>query len=161
MDAEWKGTWAKLKKRKPISKQFPSRRRDEMQRMKGQRLIHASRVKQAWGRSAESNKPEGNGKHVRARKATNLYRNGACIQGLSTTYLYPANIREVCHGSEVWEGVVWRWGEWGAYFGVPTQTLLEELSCWDDISYKRGKHGLKSLDACYKGWWGRGLTLSE
>jgi len=72
-----------------------------MQRMKGQRLIHTARVKQALERSAESNKPEGNGKHVRARKATDLYRNGSHIQSLSTTYLYPANIGEVCHGSEV------------------------------------------------------------
>ena len=45
-------------------------------------------------------------------------------QGIGTTYLYQANTEEVGHGSEVREGVVWRWREAGAYFGVPTQALL-------------------------------------
>ena len=39
-------------------------------------------------------------------------------QGLSTTNLYQANIGVVGHGSEVREGMIWRWGEGGAYFGV-------------------------------------------
>ena len=39
----------------------------------------------------------------------------------------------------------------GAYFGVPTQALLGEMSCWDDILPKRGKHELESLRACYRG----------
>ena len=45
-------------------------------------------------------------------------------QGLSTTNLYQANIGVVGHGSEVREGMIWRWGEGGAYFEVPAQTLL-------------------------------------
>ena len=40
----------------------------------------------------------------------------------------------------------------GAYFGVPAQALLGEMSCWDDISSKIGKYELESLGACYKGW---------
>ena len=72
-----------------------------MQRMKAQRLIHAVRVKRAPKRAAESDKPEGNDKHVRARKAMDLYESGACTQGSGTTYLYPANIGEVDHGLEL------------------------------------------------------------
>ena len=71
-------------------------------------------------------------------------------QGSGTTYLYPANTEEVGHRSEVREGVVWQWGETGAYFGVPVQTLLEEMFCWDVIPLKIGKHELESLGACYK-----------
>ena len=47
-----------------------------------------------------------------------LYGSGAYTQGSGTTYLYPTNTGEGGHGSEVREGVVWRWGEGGAYFGV-------------------------------------------
>ena len=106
---------------------------NEMQRMKIQELIHTARVKQAPERAAESNKPVGNGKCVRAKKAMDSYGSGACTQGLGTTYLYPTNTGEVSHGSEVREGVVWWWGEEGAYFGVPAQALLGETFCWDDI----------------------------
>ena len=81
-----------------------------------------------------------------------LYGSGAYTQGSGTTYLYPTNTGEGGHGSEVREGVVWRWGEGGAYFGVLAQALLGEMSCWDDISSKRGKHELESLDSCYRGW---------
>ena len=45
-------------------------------------------------------------------------------QSSDTTYLYLVNIGEVDHGFEVKEGVVWQWGEGGAYSGVPTQALL-------------------------------------
>ena len=92
--------------------------------MKTEELIHATRVKQAPERAAKSNKPVGNGKRMRARKVMDSYGSGAQTQGSSTTYLYPVNTREVGHGSEVKDGVVWRWGEEGAYFGVPTQALL-------------------------------------
>ena len=37
-------------------------------------------------------------------------------QGLGTTYLYLANTREVRHGYEVREGMVWQWGEGGSLF---------------------------------------------
>ena len=59
-----------------------------------------------------------------ARKAMDSYGSGACTQGLDTTFLYPTKTGEVGHWSEVKEGVVWRWGEEGAYFRVPTQALL-------------------------------------
>ena len=48
--------------------------------------------------------------------------------------------------------VVQRWGEKGAYFEVPAQALLGEMSYWGDISPKRSKHELEPLDACYRGW---------
>ena len=69
--------------------------------MNAQRLIHAARVKRAPKLTAKSDKPGGNGKRVRARKVTDSYGNGACTQGLSTTYLYSANTGKVGHGSEV------------------------------------------------------------
>ena len=40
-------------------------------------------------------------------------------QGPCTTNLYPANTGVVGHGSEVREGMVWRWGEGKVYSGVP------------------------------------------
>ena len=72
-------------------------------------------------------------------------------QGPSTTNLYPANIGVVDHESKVSEGMIWRWGEGGANFGVPTQILLEEMSCWDDIPPKRGKGELEPLGTCREG----------
>ena len=74
---------------------------------------------------------------------------GSCLNS-GITYLYPANTEEVGYRSKVKEGVVWRWVEEGAYFGVPAQTLLEEMFCWDEIPPKIGKHELESLGACYK-----------
>ena len=123
-----------------------------MQRMRTQELIHAIRVKQAPEHEAESDKPVGNGKHMNVRKSIDSCGSGARTQGSGTTYLYPANTREVGHGSEVRGGVVWRWGERRAYFGVPAQALLGEMSCWDDIPPKRGKYELESQSACYRGW---------
>ena len=79
----------------------PKKGWDGMQRMKAQRLIHAARVKRAPECAVESDKLGGNDKHVRARKAMDSYGNGACTQGSSTTYLYPANTGEVGHKSKV------------------------------------------------------------
>ena len=120
--------------------------------MKTQELIYAARVKQIPERATRSDKPEGNGKRVRARKAMDSYGSGACTQGSDTVYLYPANTGEVGHRLEVREGVVWQWGEGGAYFRVPAQVLLGEISCCDGISSKRGKYELEPLDAFYRGW---------
>ena len=116
--------------------------------MKTQELIHATRVKQAPEHATESDKLVGNGKHMNAKKVMDSYGSGARTQGSGTTYLYSANTREVDHRSEVRRVVVWLWGEGGAYCGVPSQTFLGEMSCWDDISSKRGKHELESLGAC-------------
>ena len=89
---------------------------------------------------------------MRTRKSIDLDESGACTQDSDTTYLYSTNTKKVSHGSEVWKGVVWQWGEGGAYFGVSAQALLGEMSYWDDISSKRNKYELESLGACYKGW---------
>ena len=89
---------------------------------------------------------------MNTRRAMDSYGSRVHTQGLGTTYLYPTNTEEVGHGSEVRKGVVWRWGEKGAYFGVPAQALLEEMSYWDDILPKKGKHELESLGAFCKGW---------
>ena len=75
--------------------------------MKIQKLIHAARVKQAPEPAIESKKPEGNGKCMKAKKAMDSYGNGACTQGLGTTYMYLVNTGEVGHGSKVRKGVVW------------------------------------------------------
>ena len=50
-------------------------------------------------------------------------------QGSSPTNLYPSNTGVMGHRSEVREGMIWRWGEGGAYSGVLAQTLLGEMSC--------------------------------
>ena len=72
-------------------------------------------------------------------------------QGSGTTNLSPTNIGVEGHRSEVREDTVWRWGEGGAYYGVPAQTLLGEMSCWDDIPPKKGKDELEPLGACHTG----------
>ena len=36
------------------------------------------------------------------------------------------------------------------YSRVPTQALLREMSCWDDILSKRSKDELESLGACHE-----------
>ena len=46
--------------------------------------------------------------------------------------------------------MVWHWGKGGAYSGIPAQTLLEEISCWDDIPPKREKDKLEPLGACHE-----------
>jgi len=44
--------------------------------------------------------------------------------------LYPVNTGAVSHGSEVRQGMVWRWGEREVYYGVPALTLLGEMFSW-------------------------------
>ena len=105
MDKEWKETWAELKKKKkkkkPTLKQCLARRRNKMQRMRTQELIHSTRVKQAPEHAAESDKPVSNGKRMNTRNAMDSYGSRARTQGSGTTYLYPANTGEVGHRSEV------------------------------------------------------------
>ena len=92
---------------------------------KGPCIFHAARIKQLPERIVESDKHKGNGKWVKAKKVMDSDGSEAYTQDLGTTYLYPANTGEVGHGSRVWKVVVYRWGERGAYFGVPAQTSLE------------------------------------
>ena len=73
------------------------------------------------------------------------------MPGPGTTNLYSANTRVVGHGSKVREGMVWWWGEGKVYSGVPAQTLLREMSCWDDIPSKRRKDELEPLGVCHEG----------
>ena len=47
--------------------------------MKTQELIYVARVKQILEHAIGSDKPEGNGKHMRAKKAMDSYGSGACI----------------------------------------------------------------------------------
>ena len=55
------------------------------------------------------------------------------------------------HGSEVKEGMIWWWGEGKVYSEVPTQILLGEMSCWDDIPPKNRKDELEPLGAYHEG----------
>ena len=72
------------------------------------------------------------------------------MQGPNITSLYPANTGVVDHGSEVREGMVWRWGEGKAYSVVLAQILLRVMSCWDDLPPKRSKNKLEPLGACHE-----------
>ena len=50
-------------------------------------------------------------------------------QGLGTTHLYPTSTGMVGHGSEVREGMVWRWGEgeglsWGSRLSSFEENIL-------------------------------------
>ena len=47
--------------------------------------------------------------------------------------------------------MVWRWGEGKAYFGIPTQILLEVMSSWDELPPKKSKDKLEPLGACHDG----------
>ena len=68
---------------------------------KGPCIIHAARVKQILECTTELDKPRGNGKHVKARKAMDLDGSGACTQDSSTIYMYSANTGEVGHEPKV------------------------------------------------------------
>ena len=51
------------------------------------------------------------------------------VQGSGTTHLYLTNTRVVGHGSEVREGMVWRWGEgkglsWGSRLSSFEENIL-------------------------------------
>ena len=46
--------------------------------------------------------------------------------------------------------MVWWWGEGKTYSGVPTQVLLGEMSCWNDILPKRSKDDLEPLGAFHE-----------
>ena len=52
---------------------------------------------------------------------------------------------------KVFKGCVLEVGRKMVYSGVPTQTSLGDMSCLDGISPKRGKYGLRPLDACHRG----------
>ena len=54
--------------------------------------------------------------------------------------------------------MAWRWGEGKTYSGVPTQALLGEMSCWDDIPSKESKDELGPLGACHEGYEEREST---
>ena len=57
-------------------------------------------------------------------------------------------VRSWVRGKRAWFGG----GKRGkTYFEVPTQALLGEVSCWDDIPPKRSKAELESLGACNEG----------
>ena len=45
------------------------------------------------------------------------------------------------------------------FWGSHSSFFWGEMSYWDDVSSKRSKHKLESLDACYKGWLRKSLTL--
>ena len=91
---------------------------------------------------------------VRRPERNKFRQSDAGIKGQGTTYLYPANTWEVGHRSRLSEGVVWRWEKKGSILGFPLKFLWGAMFCWDVISPKRGKYGLRLLDACYRGrWW--------
>ena len=57
-------------------------------------------------------------------------------------------VKSWVRGKRVWFGG----GERGkTYSEVPTQSLLREVSYWDDIPPKKSKAGLEPLGACHKG----------
>ena len=57
-------------------------------------------------------------------------------------------MRSWVKGNRAWFGG----GERGkTYFEVPAQTLLGEVSCWDDIPPKRSKTEFEPLGACHEG----------
>ena len=73
------------------------------------------------------------------------------MQDLDTTSLYPTNTGVVGYRLELRRGMVWRWGEGKAYFGVPAQILFGVMSYWDDLPSKRSKDELEPLDAFHDG----------
>ena len=95
-----KGTWAREEKEGLHLSNAQSKECKE-HKPKDLCIFHTIRVKQLPKRTVESDKCEGNGKCEKARKVMDSDGSRACIQGLGTTYLYPANVREVGHGSRV------------------------------------------------------------
>ena len=123
-----------------------------MQKIKTQELIHTARVKQIPEHATGSDKLEGNGKHVRARKSMDSYKSGVCTQDSITIYLYLTKTREVGHGSAVrraWSCC----GEKGKpILGFPLKLFWGKYPAGMASHPKEVKQELVALDACYKGW---------
>ena len=74
-------------------------------------------------------------------------------KGRSTTYLYLANIGEVCSRSRDSEGVVWWWGGggkglfWGSYRGLFWRKCLAKMA----FCLKEASKGLGPPDTCHRG----------
>ena len=82
--------------------------------------LHATKDIHQPTHTAESSKHGGSRNGVKAKKKTKFKRSRVCTKGMSTTYLYPANIWEVSHGLRLSEGVIWWWREKEVYSRVPT-----------------------------------------
>ena len=105
--------------------------------MKAQRLIHATRAQERVAECA--NEPSGYGKRMNSKQAMDTYGSGARIR-LRHHKLIPSQYKS--GGSWVrGKRVLWSDGgeKGGAYSRVPAQTLLGEMSCWDDMPPKTGK----------------------
>ena len=98
-----KGTWARQEEEglHPSNAQSKEEMEYRERKLKDPCIFHAARVKQLPERIAKSDKHRGNGNCVNARKVMDSDGSGAYTQGPSTTYLYPANIGKVGHGSRV------------------------------------------------------------
>ena len=65
--------------------------------------------------------------------------------------LVPSQYMEGGPSVKVFRGCGLEVGRKMVYSRVPTQASLGDMSCLDGISPKRGKYGLRPLDACHRG----------
>ena len=92
--------------------------------MKAQRLVHTTRGQERVAKRAD--KPLGHGKRMNSRQAMNTHGSGACTRlrhhPLISNQYRSGGLRVKGYGLEVE-----RKGK--AYFGVPAQAFLGEMSC--------------------------------
>ena len=119
---------------------------------KGPCIIHAARVKQIPAHAAELDKHKGNGKCVKTKKVMDSGGSRTCTQGSGTTYCTQLIQGRWATGQRYERGCGLAVGRRrGPILGFPLKLFWREMSCWYDISPKRSKHELESLDACHIG----------
>jgi len=87
------------------------------------------------------------------RQAMDTHGSGACTKLMHHQLVssqYKSGRAWVRGGSEVREGMVWRWGEGKRLFWGFRSNSFGEMSYWDDIPPKRGKYELDSLGAYHE-----------
>jgi len=95
MSTRKNGTWAKQggESLYPSNAQSKEEMGCRERKPKGQCVFHVARVKQIQKCTTESDKPRGNGKRVKAKKAMDLDRSGACTQSSGHHLPIPSQYR--------------------------------------------------------------------
>ena len=131
-----------MPKKRPVQKRIKGREYE----LKSSHILHATKDKHQLAHIVESNNHGGSTNGVKARKK----QSSGGVEHTQRVKAPPTCTQPIHGGSRLLEGVVWRWGERGVYLGFLLKLLWKEISCWDGISPKRGKYGLRPLHTCHR-----------
>ena len=108
----------------------------------GNHKIVKKRMADCAGQPRQTHEQQVDFGHTRKKSTRKAQTSPACTQPIQDT------VRSWVRGKRAWFGG----GERGkTYFEVSTWSLLEEVSCQDDIPPKRSKAKLEPLGACHEG----------